>query len=156
MRIRSKHSKFRFYPIGLICLLLIPICHFLIAYESSISTIHVLNCRFMPSVCCQLEAQVEGPQKVYTDVFLRGNKNNLTLIKSKLLIRELVRSNSSFKAIRFRLSDKMKFETYLDLLKLIQSEGARIIQMTEENIGVMNPPEEIPGSNEIPLPRFDA
>lgn len=154
MHTRSKYLKSRFFPVGLSCLLLIPICHFLMTYENSVSTIHLLNCRFIPSVCCQLEAQVEGTEKVYTDVFLRGNKNNLTLIKSKLLIRELVRSNSSFKAIRFRLSDKMKFETYLDLLKLIQSEGARIIQMTEENIWVMNPPEDSGGSPEIPLPEF--
>jgi hypothetical protein len=124
-------------------------------YESSVSTIRMLNCRFMPSVGCQLGAQVEGTEKVYTDVFLRGNKNNLTLIKSKLLIRELVQSNSPVKAIRFRLCDEMKFETYLDLLNLIQSEGARIIQMTEENIWIMNPPEEQPGSSEIPLPEFE-
>ncbi len=109
----------------------------------------------MPRVDCQLEAQVEGPQKVYTDVFLTGNEHKLALTKSKLLIRELVQSNSSVEAIRFRLSDEMKFETYLNLLKLIQTEGARIILMTEENIWIMNPPEEQPGSSEIPLPEFE-
>ncbi len=109
----------------------------------------------MPSVGCQLGAQVERTEKVYTDVILTENNDKQMLTKSKFLIRELVQSNSPVKAIRFRLCDEMKFETYLDLLNLIQSEGARIIQMTEENIWIMNPPEEQPGSSEIPLPEFE-
>ncbi|HLP53948.1 MAG TPA: hypothetical protein VK151_02930 [Fluviicola sp.] len=136
---RQINPKIRYYPVGLISLLLIPLSYFLALYKANPKRERLFYCSLYYEMgCTRMSSGVL--EFNYVDVYLPDDKieNKSKINMGKELIRELTASKKPVHGIHFHLSDKVKFETVMSLLNTCAKEN-KSYALLGDNIWVFHP-----------------
>lgn len=138
MRLRNT-KQIRYYPVGLISLLLIPLSYFLAAYKSNPKNERLFFCSFYNDMGC-VRMSNDISEYNYLDVYLTDDDidSRSKIHTYKELIRELSEFKKPIYGIHFHLSDKVKFETIMNLLNTCAIEEKRYA-LAGNNIWVFHP-----------------
>lgn len=135
----KNHKQIRYYSLGLISLLFIPLSYLLAVYKSNPKNERLFCCPLYCGMGCSRMSN-DISEYNYLDIYLSDDEvcDKSKIRTGKELIRELTDFKKPIYGIRFHLSDKVKFETIMNLLNSCAIEG-KSFALAGNDIWVFHP-----------------
>jgi len=140
----SRNTQKRFYPVGLIPLLFLPLIFWLAIFRSNPMNERMLSCHFSRNNYYQDHFDHQNYLKqLYTDIYLTDDEsdNKSIIQQGEYLIKALNDPENARSGIHFRLSETMNFEHVIAILNCCEKEK-KVYCFIGNDIWILNSPTE--------------
>ena len=142
MHFNRKNKRKRFYPVGLLSLLFLPLIFWLEVFRSNPTNERLLSCHFSSySEYHDHFDQHNCLKQRYTEIYLTDNEsdNKLTIQYGQDLIKALSDPENARSGVHFQLNERMNFEDVIAILNCCEKEK-KIYCFSGNDSWILNPP----------------